>query len=196
MYADDLVLLAPSSMGLSMLLSVYSDYGLELDIKYSSTKSNVMIFCCKTFKDIHMPNFVLNEEILTRVNKCKYLGQVLTEDLSNDDDMARQYNRIYAQSNALIRKYYMCTEDVKCTRKSYCISLYTCQLWYNYKSESIRKLCVAYNNVFRLLCNEPRNCSASYMFVSRALSTCKMLIRKNVYCFMTRIAVGYKNKVG
>ena len=28
MYADDLVLLAPSSMGLSMLLSVCSDYGL------------------------------------------------------------------------------------------------------------------------------------------------------------------------
>ena len=32
-----------------------------------------------------------------------------------DDDMARQYKRIYAQGNALIRKFYMCTEDVKCT---------------------------------------------------------------------------------
>ena len=74
MYADDLVLLAPSSMGLSMLLSACSDYGTEHDIKYNSTKSNVMIFCCKKFKDIHMPNFVLNDEILTSVNKCKYLG--------------------------------------------------------------------------------------------------------------------------
>ena len=35
--------------------------------------------------------------------------------LSDDDDMARQYKRIYAQGNALIRKFYMCTEDVKCT---------------------------------------------------------------------------------
>ena len=103
--------------------------------------------------------------------------------------MARQYKRIYAQGNALIRKFYICTEDVNCTMfKSYCTSLYTCQLWYNYKSESIRKLCVAYNNVFRLLCNEPRNCSASYMFVSRGLPTCKMLIRKNVCSFMTCIA--------
>ena len=32
-------------------------------------------------------------------------------------------------------------------------------------AESMRKLCVAYNNVFRFLCNEPRDCSASYMFV-------------------------------
>ena len=71
MYADDLVLLAPSSMGLSMLLSVCLDYGLEHNIKYNSTKSNVIIFCCKMFKDIHMLNFVLNYEILTtRVNKC------------------------------------------------------------------------------------------------------------------------------
>ena len=43
MYAD-LVLMAPSSMGLSMLLSVCSEYGIEHDIKYSSTKSNVDIF--------------------------------------------------------------------------------------------------------------------------------------------------------
>ena len=38
MYADDLVLLAPLFMGLSMLLSVCSDYGLEHDTKYNSTK--------------------------------------------------------------------------------------------------------------------------------------------------------------
>ena len=43
-----------------------------------------------------MPNFVLNDKLLTRVNKCKYLGHVLTEDLSDDDYMARQYKRIYA----------------------------------------------------------------------------------------------------
>ena len=106
---------------------------------------------------------MLNDEILTRVNKCKYLGHVPSEDLSDDDDMARQFKRIYAQGNVLIRKVYMCTENVKCALfKSYCTSLYTCQLCYNYKSESIRKLCVAYNNVFRLLCNESKNCSASY----------------------------------
>ena len=57
MYADDLVLMAPSSVGLSMLLSVCSEYGIEHDIKYNSTKSNVMIFSCKQFQDIHIPNF-------------------------------------------------------------------------------------------------------------------------------------------
>ena len=61
-YADDLVLMAPSFMGLSMLLYVCSENGIEHDIKYNSAKSNVMKCCCKRFKDIHIPNVVLNGE--------------------------------------------------------------------------------------------------------------------------------------
>ena len=86
----------------------------EAVLKYCSLNSNVyscflMLFydvLLQKCKDIHMPNFVLNDEILTRVNKCKYIGHALTEVLSDDDDMARQYKRIYAQGNALIRKFY------------------------------------------------------------------------------------------
>ena len=75
--------------------------------------------------------------------------------------------------------------------RSFCTSLYTCELWWQYRSESLRKLCVAYNNVFRFLCSEPRNCSASHMFVSRGLPTCNMLIRKRIYAFMTSTKRSY-----
>ena len=145
-----------------------------------------MIFCCNKMKDIHIqvPNFLLNNVLLTRVTKYKYLGHCISDDLSDDDDMARQYRQIYAQGNALLRKFFMCTESVKITLfRSFCTSLYTCELWCQYRSESLRKLCVAYNNVFRFLCREPRNCSASHMFVSRGLPTCNMLIRKSILCF-------------
>ena len=54
-----------------MLLSVCSDYGLEHDVKCNSNKSNIMIFCSKKFKDIHVPSFDLNDNILPRVNQCK-----------------------------------------------------------------------------------------------------------------------------
>ena len=108
MYADDLVLMAPSSMGLTMLLSVYSEYGIEHDIKYNSTKSNVMIFSCKKLKDIHIPNFLLNGETLPRVSKYKYLGNIITEDLCDNDDISRHYKRIYAQGNAVLHVYRIC----------------------------------------------------------------------------------------
>ena len=87
MYADDLMILAPSYVGLSMLLSVCSDYGLEHDIKFNSAKSNIMIFCCKKFKYIHVPSFELNDNILPRVNQCKYLGHVITDDIKDDNDI-------------------------------------------------------------------------------------------------------------
>ena len=52
MSTDDVGFLACSTIiGLSMLLSVCSDYGQERNSKHSSTKSNFIIFCCKIFKD-------------------------------------------------------------------------------------------------------------------------------------------------
>ena len=124
---------------------------------------------------------LLNNVLLTRVTKYKYIGHCISDDLSDDDDMAGQYRQIYAQGNALLRKLFMCTESVKITLfRSFCSSLYTCELWWNYRSESSRKLCVAYNNVFRFVCAEPMNCSASHMFVSRGLPTCNMLMRKSI----------------
>ena len=43
MYADDLVILAPSHVGLSMLLSVCSDYGFEHDIKFNNLVPKVIL---------------------------------------------------------------------------------------------------------------------------------------------------------
>ena len=97
MHADDLVLLSPSAIGLSLLLSLCSAYGIEHDIKYNSAKSNVMISRCNKMKYIRIPNFVLNNVLLTRVTKYKHLGHCISDDLSGDDDMARQHRQIYAQ---------------------------------------------------------------------------------------------------
>ena len=104
MYADDLVLISHSATGSSLLLSVCSAYSIEHDIKYNNAKSNVMILRCNKMKDIRIPNFVLNNVLLTRVTKYKYHGHCINDDLSDDDDMARQYRQIYVQGNALLRK--------------------------------------------------------------------------------------------
>ena len=125
------------------------DFGIEFDLKFNSAKSNVMVFCCNLLKDIPVPNFMLNGVTIDKVSNCKYLGHCINDKLIDDDDMARQRKQIYAQGNALVRKFYMCTETVRISLfKSYCSSLYTSSLWCNFRSESLRKLCVAYNNVF------------------------------------------------
>ena len=56
-----------------------SEYGIEYDIKYTSTKSNVMTFSCKRFKDMHIPKLLLNGETLPGISKYKYLGHIITD---------------------------------------------------------------------------------------------------------------------
>ena len=59
---------------------------------------------------MHIPKFVLLGEALPSVSKCKYLGNIITEELIDNNDISRQYKRIYAQGNALAT---VCTEAVK-----------------------------------------------------------------------------------
>ena len=71
--------------------------------------------------------------------------------------------------NSIIRKFGKCSDSVKITLfRTYCTTMYTPHLWWNHTKVSIKKLQVAYNNIFRVLCHEDKFCSASLMFVSRA----------------------------
>ena len=126
---DLLVLVASAYTGLSMSLSMGSEYGIEHGITYNSAKSNVMIFCCKRFKDkVHILNFVLNGEHCQGLVSLNILG-ILSQKISVTMITYLSNTREFMVKVTLIRKFYMCTESVKCTLfKSYCTSLYTCQL--------------------------------------------------------------------
>ena len=100
--------------------------------KYNSAKCRVTIFCCNEMTDIHITNFVFNNVLLTRLSTCKCLGHRLSDDLSHDDEMARQYRQGYAQGNALFRKFFIhnvkMTESVEITLfRSFCTTLHTCK---------------------------------------------------------------------
>ena len=146
MYADDLVLLAPSLNGLKKLVKECQIYGDIYDIKYNSAKSNVMVFQSAKRKDIptEISNIELKGEKITLCDQYKYLGHIICNNLKDDKDIARQCRKLYAQGNMLVRKFYMCSENVKVKLfKAYCTPLYTCQLWWNCPSSSAHKLCVA-----------------------------------------------------
>merc|ERR1711994_477149 len=82
----------------------------------------------------------------------------------------------------------MCSAEVKIQLfRTYCTSMYTSQLWWNYKKASMSKLIVAYNNAFRLLMGFPRDCSASGMFASFNLPSGQAILRHLIYKFIGRI---------
>ena len=135
MYADDLVLISPSSTGLSQLLRECEKFGTRHDVKYNAKKSAVMIYRSITMKGCTISNFKLNGMILYVVASYKYLGHYITDDLSDDDDINRQRRTLFVQGNIILRKFNMCSLGVKLTLfRTYCSPMYTAQLWWNYNN--------------------------------------------------------------
>ena len=188
MYADDLVLISPYSAGLQQLLRVCSQYGIEHDIKYNAKKSNVMIVRGREDKKLTFPSFSLSGSPLELCHEIKYLGHIITDDWMDDRDIHRQLCKLYAQANMLIRKFSMCTVDVKCSLfRTYVTPLYTAQLWTNYTKGSMRRLKVAYNDALRLLLQVPRWHNASELFVTNGLPTLEALLRNLMHGFICRL---------
>ena len=122
------------------------------------------------------------------MKSVKYLGHIMCSDSKDDKDIMCQCRQLYARGNVLLRKFYMCTNDVKIKLFStFCSSMYTAQLWWNHTVYSIHRLRVCCNNVFRRLLRLPKYCNASAMFAERLIPDCKAVIQNLVYRFMSRL---------
>ena len=123
MYADDLVLLSPCTIGLSR-----DDYAVSHDVVYNGSKSCVLI--CSPNKTVTDPVFCIQNNIIERKTKAKYLGHIISEDMSDDADVFRQVKCLYIRGNIISRKFANSSINVKLVVfKTYCSCLYTAQLW-------------------------------------------------------------------
>ena len=188
MFADDLVLLSPSTRGLSVLLSECHKYGIECDIIFNPKKSAVMFIKPDYMENTRMPIFRINNENIEEVEKYKYLGHIMSNTLSDNSDILRQRKKIFAQGNSLLRKFYMCSIEVKKTLlQSYCSSFYTAQLWVSYTNNIMNKLFIAYHNTLKMFIGVNKREHTRPICVTLNIKYCPALIRNLVYRFMNRL---------
>ena len=127
-----------------MQVHVCGPYGINHDIKYNSKKSAVLVCKSKYMKNMDVPSFKVNYKTIQKVDNVKYLGHFISNTLRNDKDILRQRRQLYAKGNTLIRKFYMCSTEMKLTLfRTFCSPKYTAQLWWNNTVASIHKLHVA-----------------------------------------------------
>lgn len=188
MYADDLVLISPSSAGLCQLLRKCEKFGMSHDVKYNAKKSAVMLFRSVTLKGCSIPDFRLKGDTLHVVAKYRYLGIYISDDLSDDDDINRQRRTLYVQGNIILRKFNMCSLEVKLTLfRTYCSPMYGIQLWWNYKKFTLNRLHIAYHTVFKLFLCMSKYESTSLLCTLFDVQCCQSVIRNMVYRFMCRL---------
>jgi hypothetical protein len=124
-YADDLTLIAPSVTALHKLLNTCISYAANNNITFNSKKSVAMYIKPKGYEPNNIPTVWMNGCAVAYKSSHKYLGVIISNDMSCDADLKRQIRSLYARSNQLLRHFWSCSIEVKIRLfKAYCINLY------------------------------------------------------------------------
>lgn len=164
-------------------------------LRYNEIKSEFMLFTGKNKAPTSVPPLILNDVPLSRVSHFKYLGHIVTENLSDDMDIEWERRALSVRGNMLAHRFARCTAAVKLTLfKAYCQTFYTSSLWANFTQKAYSALRVQYNNIFRALFGLPRYCSASGMFADATTDDFYAIMRKKVASVVRRVR-GSANRV-
>jgi exonuclease III len=187
-YADDMVLLCPSTSALVKLLRVCEEYAVIHGLRYNTSKSELLVFKAGNKAFESLPPIFLCGAPVRRVTRFKYLGHWVTDNLQDDADIERERRALAVRCNMLSRRFARCDRNVKITLfKAYCQTFYTCSLWTNYTKKAFNALRIQYNNGFRMLLGLPRFCSASGMFAEARTDGFSAIIRKRTASLMRRV---------
>ena len=164
-YADDMCILAPCAHVLQNVLDICFEYADKHDIVYNSHKSVCMYIKSPKLKLHTIPSLYLGHNTLQYVKQYRYLGCIITDTLTDNNDVQKTIRGIYASSNMLIRKFSNCSYNVKKVLfQTCCTNFYCTQLWWICSQEALRKVRVEFNNSLRFLMGFDRYCSASVTF--------------------------------
>ena len=123
MYADDIDLLSPSGKGMQPIIDATYACGNDYDIIFNITKSQVMFY--DTLQIGQAAHIMLGDTVLSVTQTYRYLGHIITNNLSDEADMEDNMRGLYARSIMLRRKFYFCSDQVKNKLFSaYCNNIY------------------------------------------------------------------------
>ena len=83
MYADDLVIFSPSSIGLRALITVCEEYAVSHEMVFNHKKSVILLCRSNYMKNVY-PVFTLNGKMIDESDTVTYLGHILCN--SGKDD--------------------------------------------------------------------------------------------------------------
>ena len=188
LYADDSCIIASSPSALQKLLNICCEYAETNSIIYNELKTKCICFKPSNCKDLSVPALFLKRVQLKFVNSIRYLGVIISNDMTDFEDMMRHRKYMYAKGNILVRKFKECSDSVKLRLfRTYCYNVYGGHLWSKYKTLDFHKLIVAFNDVYRLLFNVKRGVSMSEIYVNSNIDHFKIIVRKASYRFRLRL---------
>lgn len=187
-YADDMVLISPTAIGLQTLINTCCKYANKHDIIYNKIKTQCMSILPKRLRSIPDPLITLQGHPLQFVNEFPYLGHIISKDLKDNSDINNRRRKLCAVGNMITRRFAFCDLNTKIILfRSYCYSIYGCALWANYNQECIRQLTVVHNDILRRLTITPRFASAKDLFAGHNLNQIRAITRTTMVSLIKRL---------
>ena len=154
-FADDIILLSPTFIGLKILLEKTYELIENICLEMNMKKSKYIIF--KHKKSVKTSNELMVHDVtLEKVTKITYLGVILSEDLDLSFDIDRVSRSFLGQFNSLINKFQFLSLDVLgFLFKTYCCSFYGINLWFenNIKIKDLKKIEVIFHKAVKKVVN-------------------------------------------
>ena len=103
-------------------------------------------------------------------DRFKYLGHVITSDLSDDADIHREIQNMFVCTNVLLCRYRKCSLSVKTLLfRSFCLCLYDIALWKVFNNCTLVKLQSCYNKCLKLFFGFQHHDSLAQLFLATGL---------------------------
>ena len=94
-YADDMVLLAPSPRALQGLIDTAAKYFVDNGLMINRKKTKCMVIVPMCNKEIHISSFYVHGTIIRRVRHKNYLGYIISDDLNDNQAIIKEKKKRY-----------------------------------------------------------------------------------------------------
>ena len=108
-YADDIVLLAPTSRAMRRMSTICDDFAAGYRLKFNANKSKCLTICLYSKRKkaaLNTCSFIICGNVIEEVDKCTHLGHIINKKLTDDDDILLRQNGMVGQINNFLCNFY------------------------------------------------------------------------------------------
>ena len=161
-YADDIIALCPTMIGLEKMMEICEKYGEKFNISFSvnidepkKSKCKTMIFS-RDGKTKPTSDIKLKGVSLPWTRSIKHLGHLLSNNCSTDNDLIAKKCSFISRCHNILQEFHFVHPETKMALiQTYCLSFYSSQLWDLYGKEA-NKLYNQWNVLVRAMWDVPR----------------------------------------
>ena len=193
-YADDIVLIAPSPSAMRKLLTICDVYASAYDIVFNASKSKYLVITSgrqrALYRGIEDSGFLIGNKPVEFVKTFIHLGHIIKSNLDDDDDILHRRNCFVGQANNVLCIFNKLDTFIKLRLfKSFCGSLYGCELW-ALDNDAINDLVISWRKALRRILDIPYNCHSFLLpLVTGSLpvfdEVCKRSARFIISCLLS-----------